>query len=135
MRLFRSSLIGVALITLASCSSPKEASVAPPSPPVEKAAPTAGQAEGSGFTALQNVISKTKTAVEAGKFDQAKTEFGKFEDSWKTVEDGVKAKASKTYDAIEEGMDSVNNGLKSKNKEASLTALQALSKNVASVAK
>ncbi len=36
-------------------------------------------------------------AIEAGKLDAVKTEFAKFEDSWKTLEDEVKSKSDDPY--------------------------------------
>jgi soluble cytochrome b562 len=122
-------LSGVVLLMLASCSSSKQAT----SP--ETSAPAAEKPAANGFTTLQTVVNKTQTAVAAGNFSQAKTEFGKFEDTWKTVEDGVKEKSSKTYDAIEENMDNVSKGIKDKSKENTLTALKSLSAVVASAAK
>lgn len=89
----------------------------------------------SGFNALKNVISNTHSAVQAGKFDQAGSEFDKFEDSWSQVEDGVKAKSSDTYSAIEDDMDAVKAGIKAKDKNKTLTALQDLEKNVTRAAK
>jgi hypothetical protein len=114
-----------AMLTLASCSATKEA------PTVEKVAAPAKTAV-NGFIALQTVVSQTKGAIEKGDFNQAKTEFSKFEDSWKTVEDGVKAKAPKVYSAIEDGMDQVTQGIKSKNKDQTLAALKALTTNITS---
>lgn len=130
-------LSSIALMTLASCSSPQAPANSPTSveSPAAKASAPANQSTTQGFTALQNVVTKTKAAVEVGNFEQGKKEFDKFEDSWKTVEDGVKAKDSKTYGVIEEEMDSVNNGIKSKNKNNVLKELESLSKNIASVSK
>ncbi len=39
-----------------------------------------------GFVALQETVGLTKKAIKSGKLDLAKTEFSKFEDSWKTSE-------------------------------------------------
>jgi soluble cytochrome b562 len=85
----------------------------------------------SGFTALQGVIGATKTAIESGKLDAAKTEFAKFEASWKTVEDGIKTKSPESYRAIEDGVRSVETGIDSKkSKEALIASLQKLSQSV-----
>lgn len=131
MNRIQSLLIGgVAVFMLASCSTQKQANQ-----PTETSVPTAEKPTADGFTTLQQVVNKTQTAVTAGNFEQAKTEFGKFEDSWKTVEDGVKGKSSKTYDAIEEGMDNVSKGIKDKSKENTLTALKSLSTSLVSAAK
>jgi hypothetical protein len=85
----------------------------------------------SGFTALQGVIGATKTAIDSGKLDVAKTEFAKFEASWKTVEDGVRTKSPANYKAIENGVQSVEAGIGSKQKKEALVAsLQKLSQSV-----
>ncbi len=153
MNPLQSSLIlGAVVWGLASCSSPQAstpdastpasspAATAPkaspsPSAMTTKAPAGAMSAASAGFTALQGVIAHTKTAIEAGNFVQGKTEFDNFETSWKTVEDGVKAKSGETYTAIEDGMDKVTEGLKSKNKADVLAGLQALDKSVAIAAK
>ncbi len=135
---------GVAALTLASCGKSPDSTSSGAAPASAPAAPDKAMTTSTpqpvklkeaGFTALQGVISKTKTAAEAGNFDQAKAEFEKFEDSWKTVEDGVKAKSSETYGEIEDGMDTVNSGIKGKNKEKVLSALQTLTKSIASAVK
>lgn len=125
----------LALFGLSSCGDPQAS--AP-----EKASTAAVKTEAAtnpaaGFTALQNVTEKTTAVVKSGKFEQAKADFEKFEDSWKIVEDGVKVKSSKTYDAIEEGLDSVNSELKNKqpDKAKVLASLQSLSQNIATAAK
>jgi hypothetical protein len=60
----------------------------------------------------------------------AKTEFAKFEDSWKTVEDGVKIKSKDTYTAIEDGVETTGKKIAAKDTEGTIVALQSLSKNV-----
>jgi hypothetical protein len=80
---------------------------------------------------LQGVIDSTKTAIEAGKLDEAKTEFAKFSDSWQAVEDGVKSKSADTYKSIADGVKSVNDGIGSKQAKATLIAsLQKLSQSI-----
>ena len=92
---------------------------------------TDASTKSSGFTALQQVIGSTRQAIESGKLDVAKTEFAKFEASWKTVEDGVKAKSPDSYKAIEDGVQSVETGITNKqDKTAVLAYLQKLSQNV-----
>jgi hypothetical protein len=134
MSRFQSLLMGsLLLVGLGSCSTP-EASV-----PEKSAAPVKTEASNpaAGFTVLQNVTEKTTTAVNADKFDQAKTEFEKFEYSWKTVEDGVKAKSSKTYTAVEDGLDTMNGELKNKqpDKAKMLAALKSLNQSIATISK
>jgi hypothetical protein len=125
------SLSGLVVLGLASCSEPQT------SAPTSSAALATSGKPAAGFTALQNVTDKTTLAVKAGKFDQAKTEFGKFEDSWKTVEDGVKTKSSDTYKAIEAGLDTVSGELKNNqpDKAKMLSALQSLAQSIGSASK
>jgi hypothetical protein len=135
MSRFQSLLVSSLLfLGLGSCGT-TEATVPEKAAPVEKTASAANTA--AGFAELQSVTEKTTTAVTAGKFDQSKTEFGKFEDSWKTVEDGVKVKSSKTYTAVEEGLDTMNGELKNKqpDKAKMLTALKSLGQSIATAAK
>jgi uncharacterized protein YpuA (DUF1002 family) len=88
-----------------------------------------------GFSALTGVISSTRAAVQIDNFDQAKTAFDQFEASWAKVEDAVKAKSSDTYSAIEDGMDTVKAGIKAKDKNKTLTALQGLEQSLTKAAK
>jgi hypothetical protein len=124
-------LSGLVVLGLASCGEPQA------SAPASSAALATSGKPAAGFTALQNVTDKTTIAVKAGKFDQAKTEFGKFEDSWKTVEDGVKTKSSDTYKEIEAGLEAVNGELKNNqpDKAKMLSALQSLAQSIGSAAK
>ncbi len=84
---------------------------------------------------LLPIVSSTKTAVEAGNFAKAKTEFENFDKSWKDVEDGIKAKSPDTYKAIEDSMDKVSAELKQSKpvKDKVVTELQTLEKSVKSV--
>jgi hypothetical protein len=135
MNRFHSLLVGsLVLVGLGSCGSP-EASAPEKSSPSVKTEAAANPA--AGFAALKSVTEKTTTAVTAGKFEQAKTEFDKFEDAWKTVEDGIKAKSSKTYAAVEDGLDTINGELKNKqpDKAKMLTALKSLDQSIATAAK
>jgi hypothetical protein len=134
---------GITALTLVSCGdstsqAPKaEAPTTTMAKPAEKAAakPAAkSAAPAAGFAALQTVVSTTKAAIVKGDFNQAKTEFGKFETAWKPVEDGIKAKAPKLYTAIENGMDSIEQGIKSKDKAKTLSALDALKASITSAA-
>lgn len=123
---------GLAVLGLASCGEP-QASL----PETSSNAAQAAANPAAGFTNLKDVTEKTTTAIKSGKLDEAKANFGKFEDSWKTVEDGVKAKSAKTYDAVEESLDTVNGELKNKqpDKAKMLAALQSLSQTIAMAAK
>ena len=109
--------------------------------PTTQTSPTVTAVSGSsnttqdGFNALVGVVSNTKTAVDAGKFDQAQQEFDKFEDSWAKVEDGVKAKYPNNYAAIEDTTTQVKSAIKAKDKTKAIEALQTLDKNIATVSK
>ena len=129
MRSLQLFLVGISVLTLVSCSSPEVK-------PIEKSSTvpskTTEVTKLSGFSGMQDVIGKTKAAIEAKNFNLAKTEFAKFEDSWKTVEDGVKVKSKTTYTAIEDGMDTTNKKIAAKDSQGAIAALQLLSKNVTS---
>lgn len=139
MTIFRSSTFFsfvAGLLVLTACGSNNQPAAQVPSAaqsplpvPAVPAAPAAG------ISNLQTVISNTTTAVNAGDFTKAKGEFDKFEDSWKTVEDGIKQKAPSTYEAIEADMDKVQDALKTSNKAQSLSALQALGQQVVNATK
>ncbi len=83
-----------------------------------------------GFKGMQTVVTRTQAAIAKGDFNAAKMEFAKFEDSWKIVEGGVKAKNSKLYDAIEASVTNIEKSIESKNKSQSLTALQMLTSSI-----
>ena len=117
-------------LMLASCGPSQDKQVS-----VEKPSTKTEQTKQSGFSGMKNVVTNTKTAVEAANFEKAKTDFAKFEDSWKTVEDDVKKTAPTKYSAIEEGMEAINKGIKEKNKNGTMASLASLSKNVASLDK
>lgn len=129
MRSLQFLLVGISVLTLVSCSSPEVKPIEQSSTVPSK---TTEVAKLSGFSGMQDVIGKTKAAIEAKNFNLAKTEFAKFEDSWKTVEDGVKVKSKTTYTAIEDGMDTTNKKIAAKDAQGSIAALQLLSKNVTS---
>ena len=121
----------IAVLTLTSCSGSKDASpIVTATPATERGAISSNNTNAAEFAALQSVILKTQGSIEKNNFEQAKTEFGKFEESWKTVEDAVKTRTPKVYGAIEEGMDRTSEGIKSKNKTKALTALEALKTSV-----
>lgn len=130
-KILKSLAIGITILSLTSCGKPEAATT--PTPATEAAAPA--KSDAAGFAALQGVVDKTTAAVVAKKLDVAKQEFDKFEASWKPVEDGVKAKSSAGYNAIEEGIDGVNKGIKDKNEANITSSLQSLSKAIASLPK
>ncbi len=132
---------GLTLLTLASCSGeskePETKVETKPAAPVaaEKMAKPAAKSATAGFAMMQSIVQKTKGAIEKGDFATAKTEFGKFEASWKTVEDPIKTKAPKAYTAVEDGMDAVNNSIKAKDKAKTIEALKTLATSISAAAK
>ena len=128
MRIWNLLCGGLLILNIAGCAN-KPATVTTSTVPstTTKGVP----AQSAGFTALQKVVGATKAAIESGKVDVAKTEFAKFEASWKTVEDGVKTRSPESYKAIEDGVQSVETGIGSKQaKETLLTSLQKLSQSI-----
>lgn len=122
-------VIAISLLTLAGCNNAQQSTTQTPA-----TTETTGATQG-GFDALISVVSNTKTAVETGNFDKAQQEFDKFENAWVKVEDGVKTKYSKTYNAIEDAATQVKSALKAKDKAKALEGLQTLNSNIATVSK
>ncbi len=97
-------LSALSLLTLAGCDSvqenttPKTSSSAVPA----TAAKTDKATTPLKYPELSGLAFYTKTAVEANNFPKAKTEFGKFENAWKKVEDSMKTKAPTGYNAVKE---------------------------------
>lgn len=132
MRSLNFFLASISVLTLASCSSPE---VTPIDNSSTVPSNTTEVTTLSGFPGMLDIIDKTKTAIEAKNFDLAETEFEQLEDSWETVEDGVKAKSKATYTAIEDSMDTIDKKIEAKDAEGTIAELQLLSKNVTSVSK
>jgi hypothetical protein len=133
-------LSAIALLSLAGCDSAKEASTPQTSPsaiPTATAANTQQTISQGNYPDLIGVVSNTKAAVQTGNFAKAKTEFGTFENSWKKVEDGIKAKDSKSYDAVEETAEKVTDELKKSqpSKDKVLAQLQSLETTINSIPK
>ena len=135
-------LSAVTLLTLTGCNSAKETSTSGTSPLPIPAATTvvsaSDQAAAQGkYAELLTVVSKTKAAVQAGDFAKAKAEFGKFENAWNKVEDGIKAKYPKTYKDVEETTDKVMAELKKSkpSKDTVLAQLNSLEKTINSIPK
>ncbi len=97
--------------------------------------PAETTAAGAGFPALQAAIASSKKAGEAGNFDAATTEFSKFAEAWKSVEDGVRTKSAPNYKAIEDTVEAANTAIAGKNKTAFLASLKKLDGLVAKVSK
>ncbi len=106
------------------------------SPGESNASPIATSASTT-YPGLLAVVSTTKASVEAGDYAKAKTEFAKFEDNWKPIEDGIKAKSSDGYTAIEDSLDKTNGELNGSqpNKDKVLADLQVMETNINNVSK
>lgn len=127
-------LSALSLLTLAGCDSAQEASTPKTS---SSAVPATAAKTDKAETALKypelsGLVFYTKTAVQADDFAKAKTEFGKFENAWKKVEDRIKAKAPKGYNAIEEATAKVTTELKKSqpSKDKVLAELDSLDKTI-----
>lgn len=109
----------------APATAPAPEAAAPKATAPEAAAPTA-TATGSGFPALKAVVATTKKAADAANFDLATTEFSKFEEAWKSVEDKVKTKTPANYKDIETTVEEANMAIATKNKTTLLASLTKL---------
>ena len=134
-------LSAVTLVALAGCgdnqASTPQASPSPVPPATAAVSASEKPASPASYPELMSVVTSTKAAVETGDFVKAKTEFDKFETSWKKVEDGIKAKEPKSYDTVEETTEKVTNELKKTkpSKDLVLAQLQSLEKTIASIPK
>jgi len=133
MKKLRTSIVGavvISLFALVGCNTAQQAST-PVSPTTQ--APNSVTSAAGGFTALSDVVSKTKTSVNSGNFSQATQDFNQFEGAWKQVEDGVKTKSPNGYSEIEDALTQVKSALKSSDKVKALQGLQTLETTIASV--
>jgi hypothetical protein len=140
MKSFKPMLIiaSISLLTLVGCNKPEQAATeTTPAKTSNSTEKVPGQKSTAGNTGLLAVVSKTKTAVKAGNFVQAKKEFDKFEDAWKEVEDGIKAKSRNNYEAVEKSMDEISGELKAAKpqKDKLLASLQSLEKTINAISK
>ena len=125
---------------MAGCDSAKEASTPQTSSapvPAATAVKTEKAASQGNYAELSGVVSSTKAAVQTGNFATAKTEFDKFEDAGKKVEDPIKAKSPKDYEAVEETTEKVMAQLKKSqpSKDQLLAQLQSLENTINSIPK
>jgi hypothetical protein len=135
MNHFQSILVisSISLLTLVGCADTEKATTeTTPTASPNSTLATPAKTSTKGNDGLLTVVANTKTAVTAGNFVQAKQEFDKFEDVWKEVEDGIKAKSSSNYEAVEKSMDDISGELKASKpqKDKLLTALQSLEKTI-----
>ncbi len=132
----------VTLLALTGCGGAQEASTptktSPAETPAASAVSTSDKAASPASNAeLLSVVTNTKAAVQTGNFAKAKTEFDKFENAWKKVEDGIKKTSPKSYDAVEETTEKVMTELKKSkpSKDQVLAQLQSLEKTIGSIPK
>ncbi|OBQ13877.1 MAG: hypothetical protein AN482_03405 [Anabaena sp. LE011-02] len=140
MKSFKPMLIiaSISLLTLVGCNKPEQAATeTTPATTSNSTEKVPGQKSTVSNAGLLAVVSKTKTAVKAGNFVQAKKEFDKFEDAWKEVEDGIKAKSRNNYEAVEKSMDEISGELKAAKpqKDKLLASLQSLEKTINAISK
>ncbi|MFN7412634.1 MAG: DUF4363 domain-containing protein [Dolichospermum sp.] len=140
MKSFKPMLIiaSISLLTLVGCNKPEQAATeTTPATTSNSTEKVPGQKSTVSNAGLLAVVSKTKTAVKAGNFVQAKKEFDKFEDAWKEVEDGIKAKSRNNYEAVEKSMDEISGELKAAKpqKDKLLASLQLLEKTINAISK
>ena len=115
MKNFKSMLIiaSISLLALVGCNKPEQsATETTPAGTSNSTKKVPGQKSTVSNAGLLAVVSKTKIAVTSGNFVQAKKEFDRFEDAWKEVEDGIKAKSRDNYEAVEKSMDEISGELK-----------------------
>lgn len=133
-------ITGMSLLTLVGCGNSEQATIET-TPDTTANTPVninvAANPVSTTNDGLLAVLAKTKTAVTSDNFAQAKQEFDQFEDVWKEVEDGIKAKSRDNYEAIEKSMDEISGELKAAQpqKEKLLTELQSLETTINTVSK
>jgi hypothetical protein len=153
---FHRHLLAIALgstLTMTGCGGETTTTTAPTSPeasPANTASPVAGtpatsnnpiqkatQIAAGQYAGLAKVVMDTTTAVTAGDFVKATTEFAKFEGEWQKVEDAIKVKSPTSYETIENSMDQVNAALKGSQpaKDQLLASLQTLTQTISTLGK
>ncbi|QJB44541.1 DUF4363 domain-containing protein [Dolichospermum flos-aquae] len=140
MKSFKPMLIiaSISLLTLVGCNKPEQAATeTTPAATSNSTEKVPGQKSTVSNAGLLAVVSKTKAAVKAGNFVQAKKEFDKFEDAWKEVEDGIKAKSRDNYEVVEKSMDEISDELKAAKpqKDKLSASLQSLEKTINAIPK
>jgi len=131
-------IASISLLALVGCNKPEQsATETTPAATSNSTKKVPGQKSTVSNAGLLAVVSKTETAVTSGNFVQAKKEFDKFEDAWKEVEDGIKAKSRNNYDAVEKSMDEISGELKAAKpqKDKLLASLKSLEKTINTIPK
>lgn len=124
-KIFALGLVGtLSLFSLVGCSSstPEAAAPADSGTAASSAPADSGAMATGGYSDMSMQVASAKTAVEAGNFDEAKTDMGKVEDAWKTVEDDLKKKDQAAYDTIETHMGEANAALKGASPDAAMVS-------------
>lgn len=137
MKIRFSHMLTVGAISILALTGCNNTATTQSSPGESNASPVATSTSTTTYPGLITVISSTKASVEAGDYAKAKTDFAKFEDNWKPVEDGIKAKSSDSYSAIEDSLDKINGELNGSqpNKDKVLADLQLMETNINNVSK
>lgn len=125
-------LSALSLLTLASCDSVQEASTPKTSSSAVPATAAKTDKPATKYPELSGLVFYTKKAVEVDNFTTAKTEFGKFQNAWKKVEDGMKTKAPTGYNVVEEASAKVTTEFKKSqpSKDKVLAELDLLDKTI-----
>ncbi|BAZ85838.1 DUF4363 domain-containing protein [Dolichospermum compactum] len=140
MKNFKPMLIiaSISLLALVGCNKPEQsATETTPAATSNSTKKVPRQKSTVSNAGLLAVVSKTKIAVTSGNFVQSKKEFDKFEDAWKEVEDGIKAKSRDNYEAVEKSMDEISGELKAAKpqKDKLLASLKSLEKTINTISK
>ncbi|MGB3788510.1 MAG: hypothetical protein WA949_10910 [Phormidesmis sp.] len=108
------ALTGCGTKTTTAATAPATSAETSTAPSMTTSAAPAGSTavNNSGLGEMSTLVSITKTDVEAGNLDAAKTEGKQIENAWKQVEDTIKDKDKTAYDAIETHLDGLNSTLK-----------------------
>jgi hypothetical protein len=131
-------IAGFSLLALIGCTSTETSTTeTTPAATASSSVATPVTTTNEGNNGLIAVLGKTRDAVTSDNFADAKKEFDKFEDVWKEVEDGIKAKSPDNYESIEKSMDEISGELKASTpqKDKLLTALESLEKTINAVSK
>lgn len=136
-RVYQVLILSIVTLTLVGCSSTQQPTKQVSLSANETAGTTQSTAAQAGYQNLLSVVGNTRAAVSAGDFAKAQTEFSKFENNWKQVEDGVKAKSSDNYKGIEDSLERITGELRGSqpNKETVLADLQSMERTINSAAK
>jgi hypothetical protein len=79
--------------------------------PATGSATTLSAADKAKLTPAKVALTMANTAIKGGDMAKVKTQFGKFETAWKTVEPIVKSKAGDKYPAISSGIEMVKTAM------------------------